>query len=58
MEIQHMRKRIFADDNDKAQSYMKQLIYWILVVLAFICVVSLGMIIINYCIHAQISAGI
>jgi hypothetical protein len=64
MEIQHTHKHFYAPDefneNDINKSSkehgfgMKQLIFWILMVLSFICVVSLGMIVINYCLQAKV----
>lgn len=60
MEIQHTQKHNYMADNlqlDKLkhhQPLMKQLIFWIMIILALICVVSLGMIIINYSVHAKL----
>jgi len=60
MEIQHTGKRDYMADNlqlDKLkhrQPFMKQLILWMMIILALICVVALGMIIINYTIHAKL----
>ena len=60
MEIQHTEKYNYSANNlqlDKLkhrQPFMKQLIFWMMIVLALICVVSLGMIIINYTIHAKL----
>jgi len=60
MEIQHTGKYPHMADNlqsDKLkhrQPFMKQLIFWMMIILALICVVSLGMIIINYTIHAKL----
>jgi hypothetical protein len=42
------------DKLQNRQPFMKQLIFWMMIVLALICVVSLGMIIINYTIHAKL----
>ncbi|MEO6977831.1 MAG: hypothetical protein ABI113_05605 [Mucilaginibacter sp.] len=60
MEIQHTEKHNYIVDNlqlDKLknhQPFMKQLIFWIMIILALICVVSLGMIIINYSVQANV----
>ena len=67
MEIQHTRRRIYAPENYKVNNLdtsnirarnagfgMKQVIFWIMVFLALICVISLGMIIVNYSVHAKL----
>ncbi|HVW97995.1 MAG TPA: hypothetical protein VHA56_18635 [Mucilaginibacter sp.] len=33
---------------------MKQLIFWIMIVLAFICIISLGMIAVNFSLHTRV----
>jgi len=60
MEIQHTGTPDYMADNlqlDKLkhrQPFMKQIILWMMIILALICVISLGMIIINYSIHAKL----
>jgi hypothetical protein len=60
MEIQHTGKRRYMAGNletDKLthrQPFMKQLIFWIMIVLALICVVAFGMIVINYTMNAKL----
>ena len=63
MELQQTRtqKRLqqHVDAADKVKnatnsSAMKQVIFWILMLLALVCVVSLGMILINYTMNARV----
>jgi len=55
MDSQHTHRHIYTPLHFKTQSFnMKQLILWIMIVLAFICVVSLGMIVINYTLHVRL----
>ena len=63
MELMHTRtqKRLqqHADAADKVDNVtgspvMKQVIFWILIILAFICVISLGAIIVNYSLNTRV----
>ena len=55
MDSQHIHRRIYTPLYFKTQGFnMKQLILWIMIVLAFICVVSLGMIVINYTLQVRL----
>lgn len=63
MELQHTRaqKRMHqhmeaANKVDEAANTptMKQVIFWIMMILAFICIISAGMVIINFAVHAKV----
>ena len=60
MEIQQIGKRHYMAGNletDKLthrHPFMKQLILWMIIILALICVVAFGMIVINYSLHAKV----
>ena len=49
-----MADNLQLDKLKPRQPFMKQLILWMIIILALICVVALGMIIINYSIHAKV----
>lgn len=63
MELQHTRaqRRVqqHIDAADKINSAsngssMKQVIFWIMMILAFICIISVGMVIINFAVQAKV----
>lgn len=63
MELQHTRaqRRVqqHIDAADKVNSAsngssMKQVIFWIMMILAFICIISAGMVIINFAVQAKV----
>lgn len=49
-----MADNLQSDKLKNRPPFMKQLILWIMIILALICVVAFGMIIINYSIHAKL----
>jgi len=63
MELQHTRaqKRMHQHfeaankvNNAATAPTMKQVIFWIMMILAFVCIISAGMVIINFALHAKL----
>ena len=54
MDIQHTQRRIYAKSNGANGFGMKQVVFWIMAALAFISVISLGMVLINYSLRVNL----
>lgn len=55
MNIEHSHRPVYDRIDYKTGSFsMKQFIFWIMVVLALLCVVSFGMVVVNYSVHARL----
>ena len=55
MNIEHSHRHIYNPANYSARGFnMKQLIFWIMAVLAFICIVAFGLMVVGYTLNVRV----